>query len=175
MTRSTRTINRYHKQHIHRSINVSRHATVIRPKVSRVSIILAIIAFLLLIIPAAVSHWKTEPLQKPEAPADFSVENYATLFNAYRQDNGLPALIFTDELNRIAILRLEEIKVNFSHVSEGNYNQYLGENIAMGSMTNKSAFETWRHSKGHNVNMLKTSYLYTGYAANDRYAVQVFR
>jgi len=103
---------------------------------------------------------------------DTSVADYANKFNQYRQSKGLPPLEFTDDLNRVAKLRLEQIKTNFSHDGAGNY----GENIAKGSLllTNSEALKMWQDSPGHNRNMLNGRYKYTGYANGNGYAVQVF-
>jgi uncharacterized protein YkwD len=105
-----------------------------------------------------------------------TISDYADKFNQFRQLNGLQPLEFTDDLNRIAALRLAEIKVDFSHNSVGNYNQHLGENIAMstGFLNNSDALNMWENSPGHRANMLDSSYKYTGYAIGGGYAVQVF-
>jgi uncharacterized protein YkwD len=103
-------------------------------------------------------------------------ESYEDIFNAYRKSKGLSPLIFTNDLNRIANLRLAEIKITYSHSSIGGYNKHLAENIvrSTGYLGNKEAFTSWKNSPGHNANMLNTSYKYTGYAISNGYAVQVF-
>lgn len=105
-----------------------------------------------------------------------SVDAYADMFNQYRQTKGLTALKFTDDLNRVATLRLMELHTNFSHDSAGNYNEHLAENIAMstGFLSNSDALELWQNSPGHNANMLNSGYRYTGYAIGNGYAVQLF-
>ena len=115
-------------------------------------------------------------------PNTNTVNDYAKMFNQFRQSNGLQPLTFTDDLNRIAALRLQELKTDYSHNSAGNYNEHLGENIAMstGALNNSSALNMWENSPGHRANMLDSSYRYTGYAIYDggfwggAYAVQVF-
>lgn len=102
------------------------------------------------------------------------VNDYAKIFNEYRQSKGCIPLTFTDDLNRIATLRLEEIKRNFSHNSIGGYNRHLAENIVEGSDNNNDNLICWENSPGHNANMLDKSYKYTGYAAGGGHAVQVF-
>ena len=105
------------------------------------------------------------------------VANYESLFNEYRQSYGLNILMFTDDLNRIAELRLREIQVNYSHNSAGGYGRHLAENICMisfGFLSDQGAFGSWKGSFGHNANMLDSSYKYTGYANGGGYAVQVF-
>lgn len=106
-----------------------------------------------------------------------SLNGYIYIFNNYRVDNGLNKLIFSDDLNRIAQLRLEELYSDYSHNSAGNYNKHLAENIAwisFGGLSNEDALDMWRNSPGHNANMLNSSYKYTGYAIGGNYAVQVF-
>jgi len=107
---------------------------------------------------------------------DTSIDDYANKFNQYRQSKGLTALEFTDDLNRVAELRLKELYTNYSHYSAGNYNEHLAENIAMstGFLNNSDALRMWQNSPGHNANMLDVGYRYTGYAIGNGYAVQVF-
>jgi uncharacterized protein YkwD/ribosomal protein L37AE/L43A len=107
---------------------------------------------------------------------DTSVADYANKFNQYRQSKGLPPLEFTDDLNRVAELRLKELHTDFSHNSAGGYNRHLAENIAesTGFLSNSDALKMWQNSPGHNANMLNGGYKYTGYAIGDGYAVQVF-
>lgn len=104
------------------------------------------------------------------------VVDYALIFNEYRVSMGCAPLEFTDDLNRIAELRLKELYANFSHYSLGNYNEHLAENIAMstGFLSNSSVLSMWQNSPGHNENLLDSSYRYTGYAIGNGYAVQVF-
>lgn len=115
----------------------------------------------------------TSPSQTTSVLID-KVSDFAIRFNEYRQSKGRASLIFTDDLNRIATLRLVEIKENFSHNSKGGYNNHLAENIVMGIYNNQDALECWQGSLGHNANMLNMSYKYTGYAIGGGYAIQVF-
>jgi hypothetical protein len=107
---------------------------------------------------------------------DTSVDDYANKFNQYRQSTGLSPLEFTDDLNRVAELRLQELYTDFSHYSAGNYNKHLAENIGIstGFLSNSDALSMWQNSPEHNANMLDSSYKYTGYAIGNGYAVQVF-
>ena len=115
---------------------------------------------------------------KDEVNDSYNTEtpDYATRFNSYRQSKGLQPLIFTDDLNQIAQLRLVELKSNFRHASRGGYNNHLAENIAMrtGSLSNQGALSMWQNSPGHNANMLGEDYKYTGYACGGGYAIQLF-
>jgi len=107
---------------------------------------------------------------------DTSIDDYAIKFNQYRQSKGLASLEFTDDLNRVAELRLKELYTDFSHQSAGNYNKHLAENIVMhtGFFSNSDALSIWQKSPGHNANMLDRNYRYTGYAIGNGYAVQLF-
>jgi len=103
--------------------------------------------------------------------------SYEEMFNEYRLSHGLNALLFTDDLNRIAELRLAELQVDYSHSSVGNYNLHLAENINMisfGPLSDSDTLSSWKNSPGHNANMLDPTYRYTGYASGGGYAVQVF-
>ena len=104
-----------------------------------------------------------------------SVDDYAVEFNQYRQSNGLYPLEFTDDLNRIAALRLPEIQISFSH--DGIKKYRLAENLNMisfGPLSNRDALSSWKGSPSHNANMLDADYRFTGYANGRGYAVQVF-
>lgn len=105
-----------------------------------------------------------------------AIQDYEYIFNEYRISNGLEPLIFTDDLNNIAVLRLEELFTDYSHHSQGSYNIHLAENIAMSyeELSNSSALVMWKNSPGHNANMLNSSYKNTGYANGNGYAVQLF-
>jgi len=123
------------------------------------------------------SKEEDELKQELEQQELVSVENFATLFNGYRQSYGLSILTFTDDLNKRASLRLSELKLDYSHNSLGNYNLHLAENlmwISFGGLTNYDAFNSWRDSPGHRQNMLDPRYKYTGYAIGGDYAVQLF-
>ena len=128
------------------------------------------------------TQFNSKPTQSQANLNTATVNDYAKMFNQFRQSNGLQPLMFTDDLNRIAALRLQELKTDYSHHSAGNYNQHLGENIAMstGALNDSSALNMWENSSGHRANMLDSTYRYTGYAIYDggfwggAYAVQVF-
>lgn len=99
---------------------------------------------------------------------------YQTIFNEYRNGHGLDPLTFTDDLNRIAVMRLKEIKNDFSHDSLGHYNYLLAENIARGISNSSSALNGWDNSIYHRQNM-QGNFKYTGYAFENGYAVQLFQ
>jgi len=105
------------------------------------------------------------------------ITDYADMLNNYRLSHGLAPLVFTDDLNRIAELRLGEIQKDYGHSSAGGYNHHLSENINMvsfGPLSNNIAFASWKSSPGHNANMLDPRNRYTGYAIGGGCAVQVF-
>ncbi len=124
-----------------------------------------------------VAKWNNLSEEQDKQQVD---NDYANKFNQFRQLNGLQPLIFIDDLNRVAALRLEEIKINFSHSSAGNYNQHLGENITeqtlygIGILSNSEALDAWKNSYSHRENMLNGSYRYTSYAIGGGYAIQIF-
>ena len=145
--------------------------------------------FLLLVVVSVATlatHWGlTEDkvasfIDKVKSIATDTEENitetndYMTLFNRYRQDNGLSPLVFTDDLNKNAKLRVEELKIYFSHNSQGGYNKCLAENIIKGVHSDQGALSVWNNSSGHRTNMLDGSYKYTGYAIGGGYAIQLF-
>lgn len=105
----------------------------------------------------------------PETTAE-----YEKLFNEYRMENGEKPLIFTDDLNKLAALRVEEIKIDYSHKSSGNFNNHLAENIINNINNNEMAISWWDMSVLHKCNMLDPDFVYTGYATDHGYAVQLF-
>lgn len=109
----------------------------------------------------------------PIAPATDAAD-YAARFNNYRISQGRAPLEFTDELNRLASLRLTELHTDFSHRSAGGHTPNIGENIIKNVSGNADALNWWQGSPGHNFNLLYVSYKYSGYACDDRYAVQLF-
>jgi uncharacterized protein YkwD len=140
--------------------------------IANIVLSLAVILAVRCEIPTATD--KTSNIVQKSVVNDTDVSTYEAMFNQYRQSQGCEPLVFTDDLNRIATLRLAEIKADFSHNSLGGYNRYLAENIVEGIANNQQALDCWKGSSPHNANMLNTTYKYSGYAAGGRYAVQVF-
>ena len=130
-------------------------------------------------LPNATIQITTQTAQKTQATTKSPVvtKSFETMFNDYRVSFGLSPLEYTEDLNRIAKLRLEEIKVSYNHTSIGGYNKHLAENINMissGYLSDKQALDSWISSSGHRANILNPNYKYTGYANGGGYAVQVF-
>ncbi len=124
-------------------------------------------------VPTTIAPPVAIPIPTPAKP-NIDVNDYAARFNAYRQSKGFTPLIFTNDLNKNAALRLSELQTNYSHNSAGQYNLHLAENIVMGTYNNQDSLVCWKNSPGHNANMLNSTYKYTGYAAGNGYAVQLF-
>ena len=85
------------------------------------------------------------------------------LTNAERVTEGLPELVWSDELAEAADIRAEEIITEFSHVRPNGEKCYSlgsnihGENIARGPhATGKEFVEHWMDSPGHRANILRS-------------------
>lgn len=101
---------------------------------------------------------------------------YISLFNDFRGSNGLQSLQFTSQLNNVALLRVKEIAIRFSHDGIDKYGSF-GENIAMstgGYLSDENTLRLWQNSPGHRQNMLDSRYTKTGYSNVGGYAVQIF-
>jgi len=115
--------------------------------------------------------------------ADYSLDSeeqaFLGLINAYRQANGLNALVISTNLNRDATWMVNDLATNnyFSHTDslgrsayqrgvDCGYPQGAGENLAAGSSWNsaQAAFDAWKASPGHNANMLFQYYQQIGIA-----------
>ncbi len=101
------------------------------------------------------------------------------LINTYRQQNSLPALAASANLNRAASWLAVDMAslAYFSHTDSAGrspstraqncgYPSGAGENIAAGTVrdTAQEAFDAWKASSGHNANMLNSSYRMIGIA-----------
>lgn len=97
------------------------------------------------------------------------------LINKERLANGLNALEFDYEIQRVAKIKAQDMVNNnyFAHESPvygtpfnmlNNFKisyKTAGENIA-GNSTNSGAVNAWMNSQGHRANILNSSYKYTG-------------
>ncbi|MCA9831367.1 MAG: CAP domain-containing protein [Dehalococcoidia bacterium] len=99
------------------------------------------------------------------------------LINQYRANNGLKPLTISTHLTRSAAWMAQDMAMRgyFSHtdsfglaptqrVMQCGYTDQAGENIAAGTSWSSalSVFEGWRHSPGHNANMLSPIYVNIG-------------
>ena len=97
------------------------------------------------------------------------------LINAKRTANGLQALKFDSELQRVAKIKAQDMVDNnyFSHTSPTYGSPFdmlksfkisytaAAENIA-GNSSNSGAVEAWMNSSGHKANILNSTYTHTG-------------
>jgi hypothetical protein len=110
---------------------------------------------------------------------DEQEQEFLSLINNYRAENGLSALTASVNLNRSSAWMAQDLADNnyFSHtdslrrtpaqrVDDCDGAPYVGENIAAGTNrdTAQEAFDAWRASAGHNANMLNGSYMQIGIA-----------
>lgn len=107
-----------------------------------------------------------------------SSSTFMSNLNSYRQSKGLNTVKEDSELNRLAALRAEEevnrlIKTgDYGHISEGNYNFNLGENLAGAryylnnpkTSLDNTTLTVWQNSSGHNDNLLHPTAVRGGFA-----------
>lgn len=112
-------------------------------------------------------------------PKPLSAEIIENLVNDYREENGLPRLIHDPELCKLAEVRAEEIKTDWSHAGfEERWGTFeysvFGENLGSGFLTERAFINAWKKSKSHNAGMLDTEVDRTCVATSGSYAVQLF-
>ena len=97
------------------------------------------------------------------------------LINKQRTNNGLAALKYDSEVQRVARIKAQDMVDNnyFSHTSPTYGSPFdmlksfkisyktAGENIA-GNSSNSSAVTAWMNSSGHKANILNSNFNYTG-------------
>lgn len=121
----------------------------------------------------------------PVEPLNPLVTQVLNLTNAYRQQNGLPALTFNNKLISAAQKHSRDMALNdyFSHYglngstpfdrikAEGYRYSSAAENIAAGYFTAEEVVQAWIDSPGHRENLLRASVKQIGigyfYLAND--------
>ena len=99
--------------------------------------------------------------------------------NAYRAQYGLPALVFTGTLQRVALWKASDIaqRVSMQH-DDGfrsweqrfrdcgydymNMNAQIGENLAAGNAAGAETLHQWQTSPMHNANLLNGSFTAIG-------------
>ena len=106
------------------------------------------------------------------------------LVNAYRKENGLAELKWSDDLGPAAKTRAAEASICWSHTRPNGSQWYTvsklvkGENLAKGYATAEEAFNAWLASDGHRENILwpefKTMYVAFFEAENGWFWAQEF-
>ncbi len=113
-----------------------------------------------------------------DASTDSDEQAFLGLINAYRHDNSLGPLSLSDNLNRSAAWKAQDMADNdyFAHNDDPisrtwveriracgyTANTYLGENLAAGNQSAADAFNQWKNSPAHNDNMLSANYTVIG-------------
>ncbi len=145
----------------------------------------ALLLMLAMVFAAGVGLARTSPASALTncTVSDFSLDTteqqFLTLINSYRAQNGRGALTVSTNLNRAAHWMGNDLGVNryFSHTDslgrspsqralDCDYPAGAGENLAAGTnwTTAQAAFDAWRNSSGHNANMLNANYRQIGIA-----------
>jgi uncharacterized protein YkwD len=117
------------------------------------------------------------------------------LINAERRRQGLPALVYNEQLDQMAVIQARNMAhfQKMSHIllesslptlgDRARYVSYpfgrLAENVALGYPNAESVVEGWMTSKGHRANILNSDVVETGIAvarssAGGLYYCQVF-
>lgn len=97
----------------------------------------------------------------------------------WRESQGLHPYIKDDFLCKFAIIRLEEIKTDWSHNKFsakrlcGDMDCTVGENLASDMVTETNALISWINSPDH-LRELKYDYKYSCIETSGSYAVQIF-
>ena len=128
---------------------------------------------------AAATRWETAQAltncTTGTAAMDASEQQVLSLINAYRQENGLPALKHSPNLSRAAAWMAEDLtshgawshtdsygRLPFTRVIDCGYlSQGAGENLAMTSSA-AGAVNLWKGSPGHSANMLNPAWKVAG-------------
>lgn len=94
------------------------------------------------------------------------------LINDYREENNLTCLKADDTFYTLAQTR-NTLNINKGKISHDNFSNvtkvltdlgisWAGENLAYGYKNVDSAINAWKKSEGHNKNILKKDWIYTG-------------
>ena len=96
--------------------------------------------------------------------------------NNYRSANGLPSLRFDDRLNHLAMTHSFAMSrqkrmshANFDERFQRSGSRMCVENVGWNYPTPLKLFDGWRHSSGHDENMLKEGVRYVGIAGVGKY------
>ena len=104
--------------------------------------------------------------------------------NQYRKDNGLNELIMDDTCYKLAQMR-NTLNINRGKISHDEFPatfkilidlgcSWVGENLAYGYTNLDNLLSSWKKSDGHNKNILRNDWKYTGLAINGKYFCQIF-
>lgn len=119
------------------------------------------------------------PIELPDFPFDLFADFLFSEVNAYRKENGLPALTKDETLCRLAAVRAEEASKLWSHTRPNGEScfsvwdefgvsmpQVCGENLLMTSKPDAKfcVREGWAKSDGHRKNMLEARFKRAGMA-----------
>lgn len=111
-----------------------------------------------------------------EAGASLYARTLLEQINNYRNDNGLPSLRFDERLNHLAMTHSFAMSrqkrmshANFDERFERSGSRMCVENVGWNYTTPLKQFDGWRHSSGHNENMLKDGVRYVGIAEVGKY------
>jgi uncharacterized protein YkwD len=111
-----------------------------------------------------------------DATLDADEQQFLTLINNHRAQNGLGPLKISYTLTRASAWKSQDMAANayFAHDDPGRtwiqrvrdcgygFNAYIGENIAAGYGDAQAVFDGWKNSPGHNANMLGANYTTIG-------------
>jgi uncharacterized protein YkwD len=119
----------------------------------------------------------TAPVATSVTGLDSEELNFLNLINAYRVENGAPALQVSEALTNASQWMSQDMATNnfldhtdslgrdpFTRMTAFGYTYSTdeGENIAAGYETAADTFAQWQASAEHNANMLDASYLVIG-------------
>jgi len=126
----------------------------------------------LLIVPSLPAHCAS----LRDEGASLYARTLLEQINNYRNDNGLPSLRFDDRLNHLAMTHSFAMSrqkrmshANFNERFERSGSRMCVENVGWNYTTPLKQFDAWRHSPGHNENMLTEGVRYAGIAEVGKY------
>lgn len=131
--------------------------------------------FLMTMVMAAPA-WSARGASYEEAGASPYGRTLLEQINNYRNNNGLASLRFDDRLNHLAMTHSFAMSrqkrmshANFDERFERSGSRMCVENVGWNYPTPLKLFDGWRHSSGHNENMLKDGVRYVGIAEVGKY------
>jgi len=123
--------------------------------------------------PTVIPTYEPRPTEIP-----LSAEKLETLVNKWRISQGLQSFIHSEDMCRIAEIRLVDIKTDWSHngFSADRFCTQLctiGENLARGFSTEQDTLNGWLASPDH-LAELKTPYTHTCIKTDQIRTVEIF-